>query len=206
MPRNITDGAVDHGLQHRRERATPWQTAAGLRGSRRVAPHTAFLLMVIAMGMSGNCEAQSGNPVLKVYAYEREIVGGIPGGPPGVGAPPRQTGYFIYLETPPKAELTVEGVWMKGGFHAVDVEARKAPVKLESPVTLAQDDKSIAVPATANKVTEIVVKDPVPGRTPDAHASKALAGNAAAVQLRYAGKAVLVPIKQFERRDPLFRK
>jgi hypothetical protein len=178
MPRTITDGA----------------------------PRKVLLLMFIAMGMSGNCEAQSGSPVLKVYAYEREIVGGIPGGPPGVGAPPRQPGYFVYLETPPKADLVVEGVWMKDAFHAVDTEVKKAPVKFESPVVLAQDAKSIAVPATANRVTEIVVKDPVPGRTPDADARKVLVGNAAAVQLRSAGKTVLVPIKQFERRDPLYRK
>jgi len=169
-------------------------------------PRTAVLLMLIAMGMSGNCEAQSGNPVLKVYAYEREIVGGIPGGPPGVGAPPRQPGYFVYLETTPRADLVVEGVWMNGVFHAVDTEVKKAPVKFESPVVLAEDTKSIAVPATANKVTQIVLKDPIPGRTPGADESKVLVGNAAAVQLRIAGKIILVPIKQFERRDPLYRK
>ena len=103
---------------------------------------TALLLMFVASGISGNCEAQNGSPILKVYADEREIVAGIPGRPPGVGAAPRQPGYFVYLETPLKADVVVEGVWMNGTFHAVDTEVKQAPVKLESPVVLAQDDKT----------------------------------------------------------------
>jgi hypothetical protein len=173
---------------------------------RRVMPGPAFLLMGIVIGLSSNCEAQSNSPAVKVYAYEREVVAGIPGGPPGVGAPARQPGYFIYLESPPKAEFVIEGVWMNGQYHAIETTVKKAPVRFESPVTLAQEERNVAVPATTNTVTEIVVKDPVPGMTPNSEASEALRENAAAVQLRYAGKSVLVPIKKFERRDPLYRR
>jgi hypothetical protein len=166
---------------------------------------SAFLLLSLATVMSSNCEAQN-NPVVKVHAYQREVVGGIPGGPPGVGAPARQTQYLIYLETPPNTELIVEGVWMEGQFHAVETAVRNAPVRFESPVKLADDSQSIAVPATNNTVTEIAVKDPVPGKPPDGNAAKILGGSKAAVLLRHQGQPVLVPVDRFDRRDPLYRR
>lgn len=153
--------------------------------------------------MSSNCEAQN-SPVVKVHAYQREVVGGIPGGPPGAGAGAKQTQYLIYLETAPNARITVEGVWKDGQFHAVETAVRQAPVRFESPVKLADDSKSIAVPATGNTVTEIVVKDPVPGRQPDSGAAKILGTSQAAVLLRHQGQPVLVPVEKFERRDPLY--
>lgn len=164
----------------------------------------ALLATCVATGFSSNCEAQTNSPVVKTYAYEREVVGGIPGGPPGVGAPPRQLRYFIYLETVPKAEFTVEGAWMKGKFHAVDTEVKKAPITFESPVKLAQEERNIAVPATTNTVTEITVKDPLPDRAPDSGVSTLLRENEAVLLLRHGGKPVFVPIKKFERRDPLY--
>jgi hypothetical protein len=165
---------------------------------------TALLLLFTVMGLS-NCEAQD-SPAVKVHAYEREVVGGIPSGPPGVGAPARQTRYFIYLETAPKAQFTVDGVWMGGKYHTVETAVKKAPVRFESPVKLAQEEKNVAVPATSNTVTEIVVKDPVPDKTPDSNAAKILAQNQAAVQLNYQGKLVLVPVDKFEKREPLYLK
>jgi hypothetical protein len=132
-------------------------------------------------------------------------VGGIPGGPPGIGAPARQTKHFIYLETSPAAPFAVEGVWMAGKFHAVDTAVKQPPVRFESPVKLAQEDR-VAVPATDNTVTEIVVGDTIPDKTPDSAAAKALAGNAAAVQLSYRGNIRLVAIAAFEKGPPLFRR
>jgi hypothetical protein len=166
-------------------------------------PRTGVLLMSIISGLGSNCEAQN-TPVVKAHAYEREVVGGIPGGPAGVGAPARQTRYFIYLETVPNAEFVVEGVWMDGRYYTVETTVKKAPIRFESPVKLAEEDRNIAVPATANTVTEIIVKDPVPGETPDSDVSKILRENRAAVQLSYRGKSVLVPVNKFEKRDPLY--
>ena len=161
------------------------------------------LAAVLSGVMSSNCEAQNG-PVVKVHAYQREVVGGIPGGPPGAGPGAKQTQYLIYLETAPKAEFTVEGVWKDGQFHAVETAVRQAPVRFESPVKLADETRSIAVPATGNTVTEIVVKDPVPGRQPDSRAAQILGASQAAVLLRHQGQPVLVPVDKFERRDPLY--
>jgi hypothetical protein len=155
--------------------------------------------------LSINCEAQN-TPVVKVHAYERDVVGGIPGtsgGPRGAGAL-APTRYFIYLETAPKAQFAVEGVWMDGKYYAVETSVRKAPIRFESPVKLADDSKSIAVPATTNTVTEVVVKDVVPGKTPDSDAARRLGQGQAAVQLSYLGKSVLVPVTRFEKRDPLY--
>jgi hypothetical protein len=172
--------------------------------ARAMSSRTALLVMCVATAVSSNCEAQTNNPVVKVHAFEREVVGGIPGGPPGVGAQARQMRYIIYLETPPKTDVAVDGVWMKSRFHSADTEIKKAPVRFESPVKLADDTKNVAVPPTTNTVTEITVKEPVPDRTPDANASKLLGENAAVVQLSYSGKTVFVPVKRFERREPLY--
>ena len=171
----------------------------------KVVRGTVTLLMAcLVIGASSTCEAQRSSPVMKTYAYEREVVGGIPGGgPPGVRRESKQTHYVIYIETPPHSTAVVEGVWMNGQLHRVDTVVKPAPVKFESPVALAQED--VAVPATSNTVTEITVKDLVPDKTPDADVSKILSDHAAALQVRDAGKSVLVPIKSFARRSPLYR-
>ena len=140
---------------------------------------------------------------MKVHAYEREVVGGIPDGPPGVGAPARQTKYFIYLETTSNADFAIEGVWMNGQYFAVDTAVRPTPIRFESPVKLAQEEK-VAVPATKNTVSEVVVGTRIPGRTPDSAVAKVLAGNKAAVQVAYRGKSVLVPVPKFEKGSPLY--
>ena len=124
---------------------------------------TRAALLLTCFFLSSTCEAQV-NPAVKTHAYEMDVIGGIPGGPPGVGAPARQTRHVIFLETAPSAQFSVEGVWMNGKFHSVETATKKPPVRFDSPVKLAQDDKSVAVPATTNTVTEIVVKDPAPGQ------------------------------------------
>jgi len=163
-----------------------------------------LLLICVFTGLSSKCEAQV-DPAVKVHAYEQDVVGGIPVGPPGVGSTP-QTRRVIYLETPPSAKLAVEGVWMNRKYHAVETAVRKTPIRFESPVKLADDTKSVAVPSTTNTVTEIVVKEPLPDKTPDAAAARILEANQAAVQVSYQGKSVLVPVNRFEKRDPLYMK
>jgi hypothetical protein len=163
---------------------------------------TTCILICVVVGSSSTCEAQN-SPVVKVHAYQRDVIGGIPGGPPAVGAPARQTNYFIYLETPPTSQFVVEGVWIGGKYHAVDTAVKEEPIRFESPVAL-EKGGTIAVPATANTVTEIVVKDPVPDRTPDSNVTRALAKSQAAVQLRYLGTSVLVPVDTFAKGPPIY--
>jgi hypothetical protein len=171
-----------------------------------VLPRMAFVLTSFALGVSLSCEAQSSEPALKVHAYEREVVGGIPGGPPGGGAGPRHMRYVIYLEAPPNARVAVDGLWMKGTYYSVETAARKTPVRFEAPVTLAEDARNVAVPATTNTVTEVVPRDAVPDKTPDTNTSNALRENEAVLQVTYSGKTTLVPIKKFERAAPLYLK
>jgi hypothetical protein len=162
---------------------------------------TAIALMSLAAGFNVNCEAQDTATPVKVHAYEREVIGGIPGGGPGGTRPIR---YFIYVETPPDSKVAVDGVWIKGTYYSVETAPKTAPVKFESPVALADDSKSVAVPPTKNAVTEVVPTNAVAGKAPDANTSAALRNNEGVLQLTYAGKATLVPIKKFERRDPLY--
>jgi hypothetical protein len=167
---------------------------------------TAVVLMGLATGFSLNCEPQTTEPPVKVYAYAREVIGGIPGGPPRGGGPtePQQMRYLIYVEAPPNAKVSADGVWIKGTFYSVETTPKKAPVRFESPVKLADDSKSIAVPATTNAVIEVVPTAPVADKTPDASTSNLLRENEAVLQLTYAGKTAPVPIKKFERKDPLY--
>jgi hypothetical protein len=203
MPPNVAGDALSQVSNHRSLVAASRQNGISAHCLGRFTPGMAFLLMCIVTGLGSNCEGQD-SPAVKVYAYERDIVGGIPDGPPGVGAPARQIRYFIYLETPPEAQFAVEGVWMGGKHYEVETTVKKAPVRFESPVTLAQQEGNIAVPATPNKITEIVVKDLVPGKTPDDNVSTILRQSQAAVQLSYLGKSVLVPVDRFEKRDPIY--
>jgi hypothetical protein len=164
---------------------------------------TAVVLMSLAAGFNVNCEPQKqdGAPSVKVYAYQRDVIGGIPGGGPGG---PRPIRYLIYLETPRDATVAVEGVWIKGAYYSVETAAKTAPVKFESPVVLADESKNFAVPPTTNAVTEVVATSAVAGKTPDAATSTALRENEGALQMTYSGRATLVPIKKFERKDPLY--
>ena len=158
-------------------------------------------LMSLTAGFSVNCEPQDSATPVKVHAYQREVIGGIPGGGPGGPQPVR---YLIYLEAPPGGKVAVDGVWIKGTYYSVETAPKTAPVKFESPVVLADDSQNYAVPPTTNAVMEVVPKTPVARSSPDPNASNALRDNEGAVQLTYAGKATIVPIKKFERKDPLY--
>ena len=156
-------------------------------------------------GFTVNCEPQPSDLAVKVHAYEREVIGGIPGGGPGGNpAAPRPMRYLIYLETPAGVKVTVDGVWIKGTYYSVETAPKQPPVKFESPVVLADESKNFAVPPTTNAVTEVIAKTPATDRTPDANIAAALRGNEGVLQLTHAGKATLVPIKKFERKDPLY--
>jgi len=166
---------------------------------------TVVALMSLAAGFSMNCEPQDVGTAVKVHAYAREVIGGIPGGGPGGGpAGSRPIRYLIYVETPRGSSVAVDGVWIKGTYYSVDTAAKTAPVKFESPVVLADDTKNFAVPPTTNAVTEVVPTTAVAGKTPDANTTSALRDNEGALQLTYAGKPTLLPIKKFERKEPLY--
>jgi hypothetical protein len=162
------------------------------------------VFMSLAAGFNA-CEPQTGEPAMKVHAYEREVIGGIPGGGPG-GSPtsPRPIRYLVYLETPRDTKVAVEGIWVKGTFYSVETATKQAPVKFDSPVVLADESRNYAVPPTANAVTEIVAKTPVAGKLPDSNTNNTLRGNEGVLELTYAGKTTLIPIKTFERRDPIY--
>jgi hypothetical protein len=163
-----------------------------------------LLAAFLATGSSLNCMAQASNPTLKVYAYQREVVSGIPGGPRGSAPAPRQMRYFIYLETLPRTEFAAEGVWMNGQYYLVDASVKATPIRFESPVVSALDDHNVAVPETTNTVTELIVKSPLQDKSPNPDTTRLLQDNAAVVQLKYVGRDTLVPIKKFEQRGPLY--
>jgi len=123
---------------------------------------TALVVMSLATGLGVNCEQPASGTPVKVHAYERQVIGGIPGGAPGRGGPAssEQLQYLIYLETPPDAAITVDGVWIKGTYYSVETAHRNTPIRFESPVALA-DDRGIAVPATKNAVIEVTPKTPM---------------------------------------------
>jgi hypothetical protein len=165
---------------------------------------TLLLNLFLALAVI-TCTAQTDTPVLRVYAYERPVVSGIPGGPPGGAAPSQRKQYSIYLETRPNATLVVEGVWMDQKEFAVKTAVRNSPVKFDTPVVL-DNGRDIAVPVTKNKVTEILVSEAIPGKTPSPKVAELLKDNQAIVQLTSNGSTMFAPIKNFEVRDPVFLK
>ena len=166
-------------------------------------PPAAFLLMCIGSGLSTNCEAQD-NPVVKVHAYEREVVGGIPGGPPGVGAPARQTRYFIYLETNPKVQFTVDGVWMGGKvLHGRNVDQESAgAVRVSGEAGAGGEEHRGSCDVQYGHGNR--GQGSGAGQDTRQQRSQGAWPNQAVVQLSYLGKSVLFPVNKFEKRDPLF--
>jgi hypothetical protein len=144
------------------------------------------------------------SPIVKVHAYQRETVPGVPGLPQTKGAVSPQRQYSIYLETNPASKFEVVGVWMNGKRHSVDSMVKPSPVRFESPVVFEQEERNIAVPKTGNQVTEIIVGSPTPGKEVDKAVAPRLKENAAVVELTSGGKTIWVPVKTFQKRDPVY--
>lgn len=161
-------------------------------------------LMCFLSGIVANCDEDSDSPVVKVHAYQREVVPGVPGSPRGGAAPPHQEQFSIYLETKPASKFEVVGVWMKGTEYSVQVEVKPSPVRFKNPVVFEQEERNIAVPKTPNRVTEIIVKTPKPNKPLAKDLAQLLKDNQAVVELKCGDKTLRVPIKAFQKRDPLF--
>jgi ribosomal protein L25 (general stress protein Ctc) len=144
------------------------------------------------------------SPILKVHAYQREAVPGVPGLPQTKGAAFPERQYSIYLETNPASTFEVVGVWMDGKRHSVDSLVKPSPVKFDNPVVFEQEERNIAVPKTGNQVTEIVVGTPTPSKAVDKAVAQLLKENAAVVELASGGKTIWVPVKTFQKRDPVY--
>jgi hypothetical protein len=161
-------------------------------------------LMCFLSGIVATCDADSDSPVVKVRAYQREVVPGVPGSPQGKGTASRQEQFSIYLETKPASKFDVVGVWMKGTEHSVNVVVKPSPVRFDNPVVFEQEERNIAVPKTGNQVTEIIVKTPKPNKAVDKDLTQLLKDNQAVVELKSGGKTIRVPVKAFQKRDPVF--
>src|SRR5688572_2021532 len=112
-----------------------------------------FALCMI-LGFMQCTEAQVKSPVVKVHAFRREVV---PGARMEEGVTREKNyRYFLYLEAKPGASFTVKDVWLNGVKQQFKPAVRKSPVKMEHPVIYSEAEKNIAVPATKNKVTEII--------------------------------------------------
>jgi len=156
--------------------------------------------------VANGCYAQGSGPIVKVYAYEQNVLPGAPGGrggPPIASAQLAGKRFSIYLETK-NPNIAVDGVWMNGQYHEVRTEQKKAPVVLSGPVALEPNEKNTLVPSTTNPVIEVIVKDKVPGKSPTANVAEMLKSNAAVVQLTENGKPVVVPVAAFQAKDSVY--
>jgi hypothetical protein len=163
---------------------------------------TTSTVMCLLSGIVANSDGESSSPVVKIHAYQRETVPGVPGLPHRKRA---ESQYSIYLESKPASKFEVVGVWMNGTEYSVKSVVKPSPVRFENPVTFEQEERNIAVPKTENHVTEIVVKTPMPGKALDKTVAQLLKENKAVVELTSVGKKIWVPVKAFQKRDPLFR-
>jgi hypothetical protein len=164
---------------------------------------TVSSLMVLLGVFVAAYDGEGGNPIVKVHAYQREVVRGAPSAPPTKDAAPPRWQYSIYLETNPASKIEVVGVWMDGKGHSADTAVKPTPVKFDNPVVYEQEERNIAVPKTGNRVTEIIVGPPT-GKEADKAVAQQLKGNAAVVELTSGGKTIRVPVKTFQKRDPVY--
>jgi hypothetical protein len=158
-----------------------------------------FLSGIVVAG-----DGDGDSPVVKVHAYQREVVPGVPGSPQGKSAAPAREQFSIYLETHPASKFEIVGVWMKGTEYAVKTAAKASPVRFDNPVVFEQEEKNIAVPKTEYPVTEIIVTSPKPNKAPDKELARLLKHKQAVVELRSGGKTIWVPVKAFQKRAPVF--
>lgn len=93
---------------------------------------------------------------------------------------------------------------MKGKEYSVKSVVKPSPVTFDNPVAFAQQEKNIAVPKTESQVTEIIVDTPLPAKPIDKAAAQLLKDNEAVVELTSEHKTIWVPVKAFQKRDPLF--
>jgi hypothetical protein len=148
-------------------------------------------------------DGEGGNLIVKTHAYQREVVRGAPGLPQAKDAAPPRWQYSSYLEANPASKFEVVGVWMNGKGHSVDCMVKPSPVKFDNPVVYEQEERNIAVPKTGNQVTEIIVGPPT-GKEVDKAVAQQLKENAAVVELTSGGKTIRVPVKAFQKRDPVY--
>src|SRR5262245_52318618 len=74
---------------------------------------------------SGMNDKELFEPIVKVYAYQREIVPGIPS---QVREQKNEQRYYIYLEARPSESFIVNSVWLNGKNFSVDTEIRETPI------------------------------------------------------------------------------
>ncbi len=158
-----------------------------------------FLSIIVA-----TCDGESGSPVVKVHAYQRETVSGVPGLPQGKGAHSGQNTYSIYLETNPASEFEVVGVWMNGTEYSAKSVVTPSPVRFDNPVVFEQEERNLAVPKTGNQVTEIIVKTAMRDKAVEEAVAQLMKKDEAVVELTSRGKTIWVPVKAFQKRDPVF--
>ena len=151
-----------------------------------------------------SCYAQTEATVVKVYAYEREVSPGVPGGRGSSASGPQlRNRYSIYLETRDPT-VVVDGVWMNGRYHDVETAVRKGPIILSGPVVVEANDKNTLVPPTTNPVIEILVKDSVKDRMPTDDLNRLFKNNVAVIRLTDKGRTISVPVAKFQKKDPIY--
>jgi hypothetical protein len=163
---------------------------------------TTSTVMCLLSGIVANFDGESSSPVVKIHAYQRDTVPGVPGLPDRKRT---ESQYSIYLESKAASKFEVVGVWMHGMEYSVTSLVKPSPVRFDNPVVFEQEERNVAVPKTGHQVTEIIVKTPTPGKAIDKTVAHLLKDNKAVVELKSVGKTIWVPVKVFQKRDPLFR-
>jgi hypothetical protein len=159
-----------------------------------------YLLICVVLAFVHCAEAQVKSPVVKVHAFRREIV---PGAKMEDDSNREKTyRYFLYLETKTGASYTVKDVWVNGVKQQFTTAVRKSPVKMEHPVIYSEQEKNIAVPATKNKITEVLIEGDKENKRDESNSTAI--NNAALVRIVYQGKSFQVSIKAFKEREPMF--
>ncbi len=136
------------------------ETATGRTGAwRRLVRSGArsIVLGVLAATVIGSASAQS---PIAMYAYSRETLPGIPGGPgaQGQGVAPGQvfpTKYYLFVQVKRGSQVSARWVWVRGSYYDCTLTKVRTPVTVESDPGIPTGRTETLVPKTENDVYRV---------------------------------------------------
>ncbi len=123
-----------------------------------------ILLSVLLTAIVGS-NAQTGGPVIKMYAYSQMTLGGAA---PAKGVdengreiemtPEKKPNHFLYFTYSKHSSVVIKDVWINGKQQAFTaVAVTKTPIEVIAEANGTENKKIALVPATSKKVVQLVL-------------------------------------------------
>ena len=147
------------------------------RSSKGRALVTAGLIVAV---LSTTGWAMGETSPVKTYAYGRAT---LPGIPDAAKTSPFPVTYLLYVEVPKGSTVSVDGVWLKGTYHAATLKRVASPIVVSHDPVVVTDQKDTLVAKTSNDVYAVLLGEPRPAGIPRPAAKPRTAHNEVVVFL-----------------------